>query len=241
MKTKLKKLALSAALATCFGGNAFASGIPVIDAAAIAQLVMELQNLQQQLNTQRQNLKQVTATRENFIGEIDAYSGMINSIEFRKTADGYIPVNVNEVLSVIRSGNSDNPEITATIDKIMSSSTALYLLEDQELQSALENSRRNMAYYQAAYNEAYNSAGKRSEMAVNLGKQSATTTDEKQRDALSLAIQSENVVAVNEVARLLAMEQMKKHEAEEQQQNRKELDSFIMQNRHEFFQSRFNK
>ena len=218
-----------------------AKGIPVIDKTAIAQLIVEFALLKEQLETQQNNLLQVTETKENFVGEIDYYASLINSVEFRKTADGYIPVNANEVLAIIKNGAAaENPEISATIDRIMASSPALEELEGDELKGVLENNRRNMAYYQAAYQEAYNAAGKRQEMAVNLGKQSAGVKNEKEGRALSLAIQSEGVVATNEVARLLAVEQMKLAQRETEEQDARELEALIQQNRRNYYQQRLN-
>lgn len=237
-KKTLRVLTLSALLSA----NVHATGIPVIDASAIAQLVMEFMVLQEQLSTQQSNLQQVTETKENFVGEIDYYANLINSVEFRKTADGYIPVNANEVLAIIKDGMAaENPEIAATIDRIMAASPALEELTGEELKTVLENSRKNMAYYQAAYQEAYNAAGKRQEMAVQLGQQSASVKNEKEARALGLAIQSEGVVATNEVARLLAMEQMKQSMRETEEQNKKELDSLIMQSRKEYFEKKKNE
>lgn len=234
-----KKTLHTIAISTFLSLNiSHASGIPVIDASAIAQLVMEFEVLQNQLNTQKNNLKQVTATKENFIGEIDYYASLINNIEFRKTADGYIPVNASEVLAIIKNGmGTENPEIAATIDRIMASSPALQELTDSEMKTVLENSRREMAYFQGAYQEAYNAAGKRQEMAVNLGKQSASVENEKQGRALGLAMQSEQIIATNEISRLMALDQMKKAKLETEEQNKEELMELVKQNRKEFFQN----
>lgn len=241
MLTTTKTIRAVLLTALLSAGAIHAKGIPVIDKTAIAQLIVEFALLKEQLETQQNNLLQVTETKENFVGEIDYYASLINSVEFRKTADGYIPVNANEVLAIIKNGAAaENPEISATIDRIMASSPALEELEGDELKGVLENNRRNMAYYQAAYQEAYNAAGKRQEMAVNLGKQSAGVKNEKEGRALSLAIQSEGVVATNEVARLLAVEQMKLAQRETEEQDARELEALIQQNRRNYYQQRLN-
>ena len=77
-------------------------------------------------------------------------------------------------------------------------------------------------------------------MAVNLGKQSAGVKNEKEGRALSLAIQSEGVVATNEVARLLAVEQMKLAQRETEEQDARELEALIQQNRRNYYQQRLN-
>ena len=97
---KLRKL-LTATLLSASMGIAYASGVPTIDAAALGQLVLEFERLGEQLKTQMENLKQVTETKDNFLGQIAYYKDLIDNIQFRKTADGYIPVNANEVLSII--------------------------------------------------------------------------------------------------------------------------------------------
>ena len=235
---KLRKL-LTATLLSASMGIAYASGVPTIDAAALGQLVLEFERLGEQLKTQMENLKQVTETKDNFLGQIAYYKDLIDNIQFRKTADGYIPVNANEVLSIIKDGmKSENPEIAKTIDSIMASSPALKELKADDLKKALEKSRREMAYYQAAYQEAYTAAGKRQEMAHELGKKSAEVSNEKEARALSLAMQSEELVATNELARLIAMEQMKKEREEIKERNEEELDKLIIQKRKDYFKSK---
>lgn len=238
LTTKLRKL-LTATLLSASMGIAYASGVPTIDAAALGQLVLEFERLGEQLKTQMENLKQVTETKDNFLGQIAYYKDLIDNIQFRKTADGYIPVNASEVLAIIKDGmQSENPEIAKTIDNIMASSPALQELKDDDLKKALENSRREMAYYQAAYQEAYTAAGKRQEMAHELGKKSAEVSNEKEARALSLAMQSEELVATNELARLMAMEQMKKEQEEIAKRNKIESERLIIQNRQEYMDKR---
>lgn len=235
---KLRKL-LTATLLSASMGIAYASGVPTIDAAALGQLVLEFERLGEQLRTQMENLQQVTETKDNFLGQIAYYEELINNIKFRKTADGYIPVNASEVLSIIKDGmQSENPEIAKTIDNIMASSPALEELKDDDLKKALEKSRREMAYYQAAYQEAYTAAGKRQEMAHELGKKSAEVSNEKEARALSLAMQSEELVATNELARLMAMEQMKREREEMKARNTQEINKLIIQKQDDYFRSK---
>lgn len=235
---KLRKLLVTTLLSASMG-IAYASGVPTIDAAALGQLVLEFERLGEQLKTQMENLKQVTETKDNFLGQIAYYKDLIDNIQFRKTADGYIPVNASEVLSIIKDGmQSENPEIAKTIDNIMASSPALEELKDDDLKKALEKSRREMAYYQAAYQEAYTAAGKRQEMAHELGKKSAEVSNEKEARALSLAMQSEELVATNELARLLAMEQLKREREEMKARNTQEINKLIIQKQDDYFRSK---
>lgn len=231
---KLRTLFATAILSAAL--TVHAGGVPTIDAAALGQLVMEFERLGEQLKTQQRNLEQVTETKDNFIGQIQYYLDLIQNVSFRKVADGYIPENANEVLAIIKDGMAaKNPEIAKTIDDIMASSPALKELEEGELKKTLEKSRREMAYYQAAYQEAYNASNERIKKAHELGEKSAEVSTEKEARALALAMQSEELVATNELSRLMSMEQMRKQEEELEKRNKEEMEELIKQKRREYF------
>lgn len=228
METSVKLALLSAALALVV--NVGASGVPTIDGANMAQMLVQFRTLTDQLNNMKTNVKMVTDTKDNFIGQIEYYKNLISNISFTKTAQGYIPNNASEVLAIIKEGlGTSNPKLVARIDEIMKSSPALQELSTGEKKMALEKARREMAYYQAAFEQAYNAAGERQNMAAQLGEQSAKVTNEKEARALALAMQQQNLVAVNDVAKILTMEQMRQAKEFEESQKAKEESAKAIQ------------
>lgn len=229
----LRKSRLTATAALLLSLNVFASGVPTIDPAAFSALMQQFLTLKQQLQTMKSNVEQITNLKDNFRnqfrGEIDYYESMINNISFRKTASGYIPENASEVLSVVKSGTSANPGIQGTIDRIMNSSDALKALQPGELKTALAQSRRRMAYYQAAAEQSYNAAGAREKMAHELAKKSAKVSNEKEARALGLAMQAQNLVAINDLARQQALAQIKAAQKEEEERKIAEKNAVIFQ------------
>lgn len=229
----LRKSRLTATAALFLSVNALASGVPTIDAASFSALMQQFLTLKQQLQTMKTNVEQVTNLKDNFrnqfLGQIDYYESMIDNISFRKIASGYIPENASEVLSVIKSGTSANPAIQSTIERIMNSSDTLKELQPGELKTALAQSRRRMAYYQATAEQSYNAAGARQKMAQELAKKSAEVGNEKEARALGLAMQAQNLVAINDLARQQALAQIKAAQKEEEERKNAEENAKWLQ------------
>ena len=228
-----QKIRLSALVTVFLSLKIFATGVPTIDAASFTALMQQFLTLKEQLQTMKSNVEQITNLKDNFrnqfLGEIDYYESMINNISFRKTATGYIPENASEVLSVIKTGTSSHPAIQGTIERIMNSSEALQELQPGELKTALERSRRQMAYYQAAAEQAYDAAGARQKMAHRLAEKSAKVGNEKEARALGLAMQAQNLVAINDLARQQALAQIKAAQREEEERKMAEKNAALWQ------------
>lgn len=235
MKKSLKTTLLTAALAVSMHANA-AGGVPTIDGAALASLMQQFVLLNEQLSTMQENLMQTKSTADNFIGEVQYYRDLISNISFQKIAGGYVSENASEVLEIVRNGmNSKNPAISAKISEIMQSSPALKELEEGKLKQALEKSRREMAYYQAAYEQAYNAANERLQMAAQLGDASGKVQTEKEARALQLAMSQQQLVALNDIARQMAMEKMRDAEEEQRKANFKAAMALDLQKRLEYY------
>ena len=94
-----KKAIFSFVLLTTMGVvNVAHSAIPVIDPAAIAQAVLQVQNQVQQIQNMRQQLKAVTDNGN--------YANLLNDPNLRKQLNKYLPKGYTDIIQAVQKGDA---------------------------------------------------------------------------------------------------------------------------------------
>ncbi len=225
MHNMLKKLFISvvAALSFCIP-SAFASGIPVVDAAAISQdaanFIQEMAKMVEQLSTMKSQLEQQVKQYQSLTGDRGMGGLMNNQIR------NYIPDEWQSAIDLLNqpsgySGIADKIQDIINKNKVLSDSE----LDKQnpEAQEMIVKQRQSVATYQALTQAAYDNASKRFAALQTLTNQIGAATDPKAIMDLQARIQSEQTQLQNESNKLQTFAQARKADEAAESQRVKEF------------------
>jgi type IV secretion system protein VirB5 len=202
MKTPTKILA-TAALCFSLSSNAFAGGIPVIDASNLAQQIEQVvawgkqyEQMMQQIQNLQQQITNSTGSR--------GFSSVLNSPAFQQ-ARRMLPQDAQTLLDLATNGSYGNlansintiKQATTTLNNGSFSSTHASDQWAADLNRAASNKALSM--------EAYNSAQQRLSNLESLMSQISTTEDPKAIGELQARIATEQGLIQNEQAKIQAM------------------------------------
>src|ERR1700733_5072833 len=140
-----------AAIVLSAGSLSARAQIPVIDAGAILQLLTQVNTLEQQLNTARQDLAQAEQQYQSTIGG----RGMDQLLA--GTVRNYLPTNATQLQAALR-GSGAGFALGADVNSNVSNNAVLSAQQVSALapaeQDALQAARRNAAVVQAIAQEA---------------------------------------------------------------------------------------
>lgn len=220
MKVKLKVMALAIALTMGAGSvpmSAQASGIPVIDVAAIAEAVKQYQQMVQQLEQLQAQLDQAKKLYNSMTGD----RGMQNLLSGE--ARNVIPSNWQETLAQMGGGDINGlaKQIkdraakidTATLEKLLSGGTA----------SASQGFANSAASAQAAAGRSYDNAAERFGRLQQLMDAIGSATDAKAIADLQARVGVEQVMLQNEAIKLQALQQAASAQQAIEAQQRREM------------------
>lgn len=188
-------IALATASTVLLATNSQATGIPVIDAAAIAQMVEQLVFLKNQLD-------QMKSTYNSTIGS-RGLGGLINNPQVR----AYLPSDVNGVLTMVQMGKSG--DLVGLAKQILGQNSVLSYKQLATLstdnQTKITDQRNQAATQSAAAQMAFKAASDRFDTLQVLVDSIDAQTDPKAIQDLQARIQAEQVMLQNENAKLNAM------------------------------------
>lgn len=192
----MKRTLVSLAAAVAFSvGNAQASGIPVVDAASIAQAVMQLEQLQSQLQQMKQLYNSTVGSR--------GFSGLINNPALRS----YLPGDVNTILNAVSAGASG--DLSGLAKQIVAASSVLTPEQMASLtgtsRTVITNQRNSAASQKAAADTAFKAASDRFATLQALIDAIDGATDQKAIQDLTARINAEQVMMQNENAKLQSL------------------------------------
>lgn len=202
MKTPTKILA-TVALCFSLSSNAFAGGIPVIDASNLAQQIEQVvawgkqyEQMMQQIQNLQQQITNSTGSR--------GFSSVLNSPAFQQ-ARRMLPQDAQTLLDLAANGSYGN--LANSINTIKQATTTL---NNGSFSSAHASDQWAADLNRAASNkalsmEAYNSAQQRLANLENLMSQISTTQDPKAIGELQARIATEQGLIQNEQAKIQAM------------------------------------
>lgn len=216
---KMKGLALSVALGVAAIGGvastspAYASGIPVIDVAHIAETVLQYQEMIKQLETLNSQLNQAKQQYESLTGG----RGMGN---LARTAESYIPSNWKETLDLMKGGGGG--ELGSMADQIREAASQLdkefYASADGDVRQGLQQALQSAAAGQAMNAKIYDSSEQRLQRLNSLADQVDSAADMKAISDLQARIAIENGMLMNELIRLQSMNAMYENQRRVQHQ-----------------------
>ena len=182
---KYKKIMLAVILSAGMysGTSAFASGIPTVDAAAIAQMVQQLTQMQQMYS----NMVQQYNTLQNFTG-----TRGLGLVDYNLNLRSLIPTSARSRLNGIMNGTSSLSSLGRDIFNRLKLGDACSNLDGEVKQNCLK-AREFEAEQQAVLEEAANTANQRLQNIESLMSRINTATDAKSIADLSARIQAEQV------------------------------------------------
>ncbi|MDF3883104.1 P-type DNA transfer protein VirB5 [Cupriavidus basilensis] len=193
MKRTLAALATVAALGCTV--NAHAGGIPVIDVAAIAQMVEQMVYLKGQLDQMKSLYNSTIGSR--------GLGGLINNPQARS----YLPSDVNGVLTTVQTGKSG--DLVGLARQILGQNSVLNTKQLGALsgnnQTKINDQRGQAAAQSAAAQLAFKAASERFDTLQVLVDSIDAQTDPKAIQDLQARIQAEQVMLQNENAKLQAL------------------------------------
>jgi type IV secretion system protein VirB5 len=206
---QLKRIAISLLLTGgVFGANAASAGIPVIDAANLAQSIQQViawaeQQIQMatQINNQIQHYKAITGSRN--------LGTMFNN----QLLQQIIPANAQSVMSAINTGGYAGLTPQA---KIIRNTTMIYNCMDKpagQLRTSCQAVLSGPAQAQAYSSSALNTAQQRVAEIQSMQNQINTTTDPKAIAEVQAALAAEQAQVQNDAIRVALAKQMQDTQA----------------------------
>jgi type IV secretion system protein VirB5 len=218
--SKMKALVVGVALA--IGGGAitapaFASGVPTVDVAAIAQMIQQFQMLEKQLTNMQDQLKQA----EQQVNAVTGKRGMEKML--RNEAEGLIPTNWQETLAQMNGGKIGNLAQSIKQNASRVDSGLLNRLLPAESASASDSFANSAANAQATAGQAYELSGQRFTRLQKLMDEIGNTTDAKGIAELQARIGVEQAILQNETIKMQALAQTASAQQAIQQQQMREM------------------
>jgi type IV secretion system protein VirB5 len=200
---KSNKILFTAAICFSFYTPAFAGGIPVIDAASLAQQIQQVAAWAQQYQQMTQQIQQLQQQIASTTGS-RGFSSALNSPAFQQ-ARRMLPQDAQTLLDLAANGSYGN--LANSINTIKQATTTL---NNGSFSSAHASDQWAADLNRAASNkalsmEAYNSAQQRLSNLESLMSQISTTEDPKAIGELQARIATEQGLIQNEQAKIQAM------------------------------------
>jgi len=152
MKYKKIILAVMLSAGVCSGTSALASGIPTVDAAAIAQMVQQLTQMQQMYSNMVQQYNTAVNTLQNFTG-----TRGLGLVDYNLNLRSLIPTSARSRLNGIMNGTSSLSSLGRDIFNRLKLGDACSNLDGEVKQNCLK-AREFEAEQQAVLEEAANTA-----------------------------------------------------------------------------------
>ena len=207
MKKHIRSIALAAGLLA--GNGAYATGIPVIDAANLAQATQQVASWAQQLQQMAYQLQQLKQTYDSLSG-IRGMAGLANNPALRK----YLPSDWQQTLSLANGAASGQYNSLSGSLGAMKSATRIMGIEDTGLSStsyagkAYQNSQNQAALNRVLAEESYRQASQRIDGLQTMLDKVNDAPDEKDILDLQARIQAEEALLQNEQIKLASLAQL---------------------------------
>ena len=219
---RITAVLVTAAL-TVVGMTPAEATMPVIDVAAIAQLIQTILYWENQLQGMKDHLNQMRQTTSALTGG----RGMQALLPLAPQARNYLPSNWTDVASLV-SGNPNGygaltTLVTARLQgvSVLPQTTLAALTPDQR--KLLTDGRNSAAVLQALSQTAYASTSARFQQLQSLIQAIGTATDEKAIADLQGRIQAEQAMLANDEAKLTSLYQAAQADRWSQEQRMREM------------------
>lgn len=203
----LKKYFASLLLAGAIFGSAPAhAGIPVLDAANLAEAIMEVLAWVEQYGQMAEEIMQLEQQYNQAVQQYDSLTGSrgLGDILNNQALQGVVPANLSSTYSSINSGGYSGLSSSA---KSLRDSTKIYNCEDRtgDDQIGCQAMLNQNSQTQANLNNALDLVQQRTNQIQSLQSQINSTSDPKAIAELQARIQSENTQVSNDSNRIALM------------------------------------
>lgn len=189
-----KKAIFSFVLLTTMGVvNVAHSAIPVIDPAAIAQAVQQVQNQVQQIQNMRQQLKAVTDNGN--------YANLLNDPNLRKQLNKYLPKGYTDIIQAVQKG--DAGALQSVYNQVLQSEQ-----QKRSNMTGIERVKVAQAAQEAQMIVMMKHLDTRSSSMQNLVNQINRTQNTAQKQDLMNALQAEQAMIQIDLGKMQVMLQM---------------------------------
>lgn len=228
MRKQLIGFMLVAATALCAHFHAKA-GIPVIDMAAVANLVQQLGAWQQQLaGMQRQydQLRQSNTQLQQTYSAMTGSRGMEQLLPMSNEARNYLPSSYGDLTSMTNAALPGYSGLAGQIQSIMRANSILSSSQmnalSPEMRQVVEQGRQAAAMLSGTTQAAYQNTGQRFSALQQLIDRIGTSQDPKAIQDLQARIQAEQNMLTNEQIKLQSLYQSARAQELAQQQRLRE-------------------
>jgi len=206
MKTRHSNLiVLTLLLCACSPARA---AMPVVDIAAIQQLIQEILAWNEQLQGMRQQLAQLQQTNAALTGA----RGMEQLLPLTPAARNYLPTDWNGIAQMLQGGLASDPSLAAAARTQLAANAVLKNTDlsrwSQPLQALLSGERQAVAAGQTLTRAAYARSSDRFATLNTLIERIRATPDAKAIAELQGRIEAEQVMVANEGIKLAALAQV---------------------------------
>jgi type IV secretion system protein VirB5 len=203
-----------AAIAVAIGVTAPArsQGIPVIDVAAIAQLIQQIAYWEEQITAMANQLNQLRETYSAMTGS----RGMEGILPTTTQQRNYLPSNYAELMGVVNGSSTSYAGLSSQVQAVLQANAVLSNAQMQSLspetRRVIEQGRKSAAMVATLSQAAYQNTSQRFAALQQLIQTIGATTDQKAIEELQARVNSEQAMLANEQAKLQSLSEIAKSE-----------------------------
>lgn len=198
------------------------AGIPVIDVAAIAQLIQQVMYWQQQIQSMSDQLNQLQQTYGTLTGE----RGMQGLLPISPEQRNYLPANYGELLHTIEGSSQTYAGLSSQVKAVMVANAILSNPQlaslTPEVREIVEQGRKSAAMVATLSRTAYDNTGQRFSALQQLISSIGAAGDLKAIQDLQGRVAAEQAMLTNEQTKLQTLYHMAQAEQLTQQQRIRE-------------------
>jgi type IV secretion system protein VirB5 len=205
------------------------AGIPVIDIAAIANLMQQVMYWQQQISAMQKQYEQLKQSKDllaQTYGAMTGSRGMEQLLPTSELARNYLPPSYGELMSTINGSSASYSGIANQVQSIMKANSILSGSQmnalSPEMRQVVEQGRQAAAMLSGMTQGAYQNTSQRFSALQQLINSIGAANDPKAIQDLQARIQAEQNMLTNEQTKLQSLYQVAKAEELAQQQRLRE-------------------
>lgn len=205
------------------------AGIPVIDFAAVANLIQQIMYWQQQISAMQKQFDELQASKEQLQQTYGAMTGTRGMDQLLSTSDAqrnYLPQNYNDLMGLASGSSSGYAGLSGQVQSIMNANKILTSSQmdalSPEMRQTVEQGRQASALLNGMTRSAYQITSQRFSALQQLINAIGRTNDPKAIQELQARIQAEQNMLTNEQTKLQSLYQIAKAEEAAQQQRIRE-------------------
>lgn len=191
------------------------AGIPVIDFAAIANLMQQLMAWQQQLQGMQKQYDQLKQSKDQLQQTYNSMTGSRGMDQLLPTSDlarNYLPSSYSELMNTVNGASANYSGLSSQVQSIMKANSVLSGTQMEalspEMRQVVEQGRQASAMLNGMTQSAYQNTSQRFSALQQLISRIGTAMDPKAIADLQARIQAEQAMLTNEQTKLQSLYQV---------------------------------